>query len=85
MSSSEEPKPGLCIVSFGQSTPRVRITLISNRFAWPFQDSGGPGSISQLRILKEFMNRLEYDRNVDKNTLYPADHFDLFGAVGYGA
>jgi hypothetical protein len=35
--------------------------------------------------MKEFMNRLEYERNLDENTLYPADHFDLFGAVGYGA
>jgi len=36
-------------------------------------------------MLKKFMNRLEYDWNVDENTLRPADHFDLFGAVGCGA
>jgi hypothetical protein len=46
---------------------------------------GGPGSISHLLILKELMNRLEYERDVEENTLYPADHFDLFGAVSYGA
>jgi hypothetical protein len=63
------------------------IPLISKIFVWHLLDTGwpGPGSICQLLILKEFMNRLEYDKNVDKDTLYPADHFDLFGAVGYGA
>jgi len=61
------------------------IALTPKIFAWHVLDSGGPGSISQLLILKECMNRLEYELDVEENTLYPADHFDLFGAVGYGA
>ena len=85
MSSLEDPKPGLCIVSFGQLIPWEVIALISKIFAWHVLDSGGPGSISQLLLLKEFMNRLEYERDLDENTLLPADHFDLFGASGYGA
>jgi hypothetical protein len=36
-------------------------------------------------MLKSIMNRLEYDQDLDEDTLCPADHFDLFGAVGYGA
>jgi hypothetical protein len=85
MSSSEEPKPGLCIAIFGQSTPWARIAFTSNFIIWHLLDSGGPGSVSQLLILKEVMNRWEYERDLDENTLIPADHFDLFGAAGYGA
>jgi hypothetical protein len=36
-------------------------------------------------MLRHIMNRLEYERDLVENTLIPADHFDLFGAVGYGA
>jgi hypothetical protein len=86
MSSSEEPKPGLCIATFGQSIPWARIALLTNLFARHVLGSGGPGSISQLLILKELMDHLEYEQDVEEiRYIYPADHFDLFGAVGYGA
>jgi hypothetical protein len=47
-------------------------------------DSGGPGTYSQLLILKEYMSRLATDLNVSEDDIYPADHFDLMGGVGFG-
>ncbi|CAG8686424.1 5244_t:CDS:2, partial [Acaulospora colombiana] len=49
-----------------------------------FPDAGGPGSISQLLMLKEFMARLAFDLGVDVEEVYPADHIDLMGGVGFG-
>jgi hypothetical protein len=47
-------------------------------------DSGGPGSYSQLLILKEYMGRLASDLGVGEEDVYPADHFDLMGGTGFG-
>ena len=47
-------------------------------------DNGGPGTYSQLLILKEYMRRLANDLNVAEEDLYPADYFDLMGGVGFG-
>ena len=47
-------------------------------------DSGGPGTYSQLLILKEYMSRLASDLGVLEDDVYPADHFDLMGGVGFG-
>jgi hypothetical protein len=47
-------------------------------------DSGGPGSYSQLLILKECMSRLAHDAGVSEDEVYPADYFDLMGGVGFG-
>jgi hypothetical protein len=47
-------------------------------------DSGGPGTYSQLLILKECMVRLATDLGVSEDDVYPADHFDLMGGVGFG-
>ena len=47
-------------------------------------DSGGPGTYSQLLILKEMMNRLANDLGANEEDVYPADHFDLMGGVGFG-
>ena len=46
-------------------------------------DSGGPGTYSQLLILKECMSRLANDLGVGEE-VYPADYFDLMGGVGFG-
>lgn len=48
-------------------------------------DGGGPGSLSQLRILGEYISRLAYEKGVDVDSLLPADLFDMIGAVGFGA
>ncbi|CAG8632599.1 4493_t:CDS:2, partial [Acaulospora colombiana] len=48
-------------------------------------DGGGPGCFSQLIILDEIMSRVAHDRSIDKKQMYPADHFDLMGGVGFGA
>jgi hypothetical protein len=50
----------------------------------PFADSGGPGTYSQLLILKDYMSRLSNDLDVIEDGLYPADYFDLMGGVGFG-
>jgi hypothetical protein len=48
------------------------------------KDSGGPGTYSQLLIVKEYMVRLANDSGIDEGDIYPADHFDLIGGVGFG-
>jgi hypothetical protein len=48
------------------------------------KDSGGPGTYSQLLILKEYMVRLASDLGIDEGDVYPADYFDLMGGVGFG-
>jgi len=47
-------------------------------------DSGGPGTYSQLLILKEYMTRIANESGVDEENIYPADYFDLMGGVGFG-
>jgi hypothetical protein len=48
------------------------------------KDSGGPGTYSQLLIIKEYMVRLANDLKIDEGDVYPADYFDLMGGVGFG-
>lgn len=31
------------------------------------------------------MSRIAHDKSPDKKQMYPADHFDLMGGVGFGA
>jgi hypothetical protein len=47
-------------------------------------DSGGPGTYSQLLVIKEYMARLANDLGIDEGDVYPADYFDLMGGVGFG-
>jgi hypothetical protein len=47
-------------------------------------DNGGPGTYSQLLVIKEYMVRLANDRGIDEGDIYPADYFDLMGGVGFG-
>ncbi|KIM21448.1 hypothetical protein M408DRAFT_104234 [Serendipita vermifera MAFF 305830] len=47
-------------------------------------DNGGPGTYSQLLIVKEYMARIAHDFEVDECDVYPADYFDLMGGVGFG-
>lgn len=47
-------------------------------------DGGGPGVISQLVIMEEFMERLAYDNNIEENETYPIECWDLMGGVGFG-
>ena len=48
------------------------------------KDSGGPGTYSQLLIIKEYMVRLANDLGINEGDVYPADYFDLIGGVGFG-
>ncbi|PVF95715.1 hypothetical protein CPB86DRAFT_787723, partial [Serendipita vermifera] len=48
-------------------------------------DCGGPGSYSQLLIIREFMNRIAYEQDEDLDNIYPADFFDMIGGTGFGA
>jgi len=48
------------------------------------EDNGGPGTYSQLLIMKDYMNRMAFDLNLDPEGLCPADYFDLMGGVGFG-
>jgi patatin-like phospholipase/acyl hydrolase len=47
-------------------------------------DGGGSGSMSQLRIINEFMERLASDLNHGDDEICPAGYFDLIGGVGVG-
>jgi hypothetical protein len=69
--------------------PQLRYTVPSNPELGATDlphcaDSGGPGTHSQLLILKEYMSRLANDLGVGKEDVYPADHFDLMGGTGFG-
>jgi hypothetical protein len=48
------------------------------------EDNGGPGTYSQLLMIKEYMIRLATDRGIDEGDVHPADYFDLMGGVGFG-
>jgi hypothetical protein len=48
------------------------------------EDGGGPGSISQLLFMKELLRRIEFDLDLDEDTLRPSDYWDLMGGVGFG-
>ena len=48
------------------------------------EDGGGPGSISQLLFIKELLRRIEFDLDLDEDTLRPSDYWDLMGGVGFG-
>jgi hypothetical protein len=81
--SSDETDKGVCILSFGaylifncERDRRLRTNIIS--------DAGGPGTYSQLLIVKEYMSKLATDLGVEQDSLYPADYFDLMGGVGFG-
>lgn len=47
-------------------------------------DGAGPGAISQLRMIEEFMARLAFQLDKDTDELCPADYFDMMGGVGFG-
>jgi hypothetical protein len=49
-----------------------------------YLDSGGPGTYSQLLILKEYASRLATDLGISEDDVYLADYFDLMGGVGFG-
>ena len=50
----------------------------------PSTDNGGPGTYSQLLLMKEYMSRIAWDLKVKPDDVYPADHFHLIGGVGFG-
>ena len=56
----------------------------SSRLIYSSTDNGGPGTYSQLLIVKEYMARIAHDFEVDECDIYPADYFDLMGGVGFG-
>jgi hypothetical protein len=82
MSTNDEEGKGVCILSFG--TPFIRTWKLGATDLSHCPDSGGPGTYSQLLILKEYMSRLANDLGVDEEDVYPADYFDLMGGVGFG-
>jgi hypothetical protein len=47
-------------------------------------DGGGPGTYSQLLLIKEYTSRLAVELGVTEEELYPADYFDMMGGVGFG-
>jgi len=47
-------------------------------------DSGGPGTYSQLLIVKQYMNRIAADLGIIEDEVCVADYFDLIGGVGFG-
>ena len=82
MSVEDDGEKGICILSLGMpflNQERMALTDRSHS-----TDSGGPGTYSQLLILKEYMDRLANDLGVGEEDVYPADYFDLMGGVGFG-
>lgn len=46
-------------------------------------DGGGPGVISELFILREILDRIQYNQNLDKAPL-PCEHAEMMGGTGLG-
>jgi hypothetical protein len=82
MSTEEAERKAICIMSFGMALTQACTQSATHLFHRV--DNGGPGTYSQLLILKEYMSRLANDLNVAEEELYPADYFDLMGGVGFG-
>ena len=80
MENRDKAEEGICIVSFGMFPSFARLP----RLIILLTDGGGPGSMSQLRLLDEFMLRLAFKPDAEMDELRPADYFDLMGGVGFG-
>ena len=72
---------GIRILSLGMHIPSL---YTSDDIDGAGKDSGGPGTYSQLLIIKEYMVRLANDLGINEGDVYPADYFDLIGGVGFG-
>ena len=81
MDRNDEKVGGVSLLSLGESS---MVQLISLACLTQATDGGGPGSISQLRILQEYVTRLAYDRDIDVDLVLIADLFDLIGGVSFG-
>jgi hypothetical protein len=84
MSIKDDLDEGICILSFGKESHfrEKSDNVLSNN---PYHlDSCGPGTYSQLLLVKEYAKRLATDLGVHGHELCPADHFDLIGGVGFG-
>jgi hypothetical protein len=81
MDIEENSDRGLCLLSFGMYTSLAR-GWVSD--ALRSADGGGPGTYSQLLLIKEYMSRLAVELGVTEDELYPADYFDMMGGVGFG-
>jgi hypothetical protein len=73
---------GICVVSFGMSNIIYTMQYLSCMAI--LSDGGGPGTISQLLMIDEFMTRLAFELDKDHDELRPADYFDLMSGVGFG-
>jgi hypothetical protein len=82
MSANEEERRAICILSFGMAF--IRTWKVGATYIFHCADNGGPGTYSQLLILKEYMSRLASDLDIAEEDVYPADYFDLMGGVGFG-
>jgi len=82
MSTSDAGRKAICILSFGM--PFNRTWKVGATYPFHRTDNGGPGTYSQLLILKEYMARLANDLDVAEEDVYPADYFDMMGGVGFG-
>ena len=79
MSQKDNDDAGICILSFGQYSHDKSFSV-----SLSLLDGGGPGTYSQLLIVKEYMIRLAFDLGTDVDELLPANYFDLMGGVGFG-
>ena len=78
----EQEGEGIRILSLGMSLKPIWWQALSHLHR--HLDNGGPGTYSQLLILKECMNHLAADLELAEDDIYPADYFDLMGGVGFG-
>ena len=82
MSINDEERKAICILSFGKAFNRT--CTVGATYLFHRADNGGPGTYSQLLILREYMVRLANDQDVAEEDIYPADYFDMMGGVGFG-
>ena len=68
MSGNDEERKAVCILSFGMAFTRIQKKGATYLFLRA--DNGGPGTYSQLLIMKEYMHRLGNDLNIAEEDLY---------------
>lgn len=81
MDRQDKQGDGIRLLSLGKLI-HLYLRLITDS---SLEDGGGSGSLSQLRIIGEYMSRLAHDKRVSVDSVFPADLLDMIGGVGFGA
>lgn len=85
MDSSSETIRGLNLLSFGQlrSTLRMVLIALNSHDDTQLADGGGIRGLSSLLILREIMERISIEEQLQRAPL-PSEYFDVIGGTSTG-